>query len=255
MSTFGIDEDMIMGTISQALEDAAYNASQEQFADIANKIDDRFPGMLDLISRSISEAWKSEAREVGGWGSKYAEAITYKTNGDIGEVYLDEEKIDPGSSKPFFMFAMMVEQGVSSWSIKDALMKSDKVKVGKDGVRYIIVPFPVATPRSKTQGKMQSKFGKREMSQEIYNLVKGGKSLKSGTLKTGEDVSGLTKYQTRQQHSGYGIFRRVTQDSKGWQFPDKSPRPVYNSVLKEVNKTIHEAVSEFCKNVVKEFTT
>lgn len=258
MEIFDIDEQMIMNAITSSLEEAAYNASEEQFINIANKIDEKFGSMLDLVGRMISESWKAEARKAGGWGTKYAEAVTYKVEGEQGEVYLDEQKIDPESDKPFYMFAMMMENGVKSWSIKKALLASEKAKIGPSGIKYIRVPFNIATPRRKDQGKMQSRFGKREMSRKIYDLVRGGGTLKSGTLNVqGKeiDISGLSRYTNKKYHTGYGIFRTVSERSKGWQFPGVGKTPVLNSVKQQVNRDIHDAVMEFCSNVTKEFTT
>jgi hypothetical protein len=74
-------------------------------------------------------------------------------------------------------------------------------------------------------------------------------------LKSGVDVSGLTRYNTRQRHSQYGIFRRVSEKSTGWQHPGVAASPVFPSVLKEVDRRIQEVLAEFCKNIVKEYTS
>lgn len=256
MPTFNLDEQMIMDTIMQSLEDAAYQASEYQMAEIANAINESFPGVIGLISQTVAEDWRAEARGAGGWGSKYANAISYKINDDgTGEVFLNGELIDKSSGKPFFMFAMMMEKGVSSWSIKDALLASSKAKTGPDGVKYIIVPMNVRTPKTNKGTSPAKQFGKREMSSEIHKIVKAKGRIKSGKLKAGEDASGLTKYITRQKHEAYAIFRRVTKDSKGWQYPDVPAEPVYSSILDSVNDTVNKAVADFCSDIVKEFTT
>jgi hypothetical protein len=253
---FDIDTEMVLQGVIESLETAAAQTTEEQFNKIANSINDALPGVIQVLAQGISEYWKSEARSAGGWGTKYAKAIQYEVSGTKAEIYLDEDMVDPGSKKPYFMFAMNMERGVKSWSIKKALLASDKAKTSADGIKYIVVPFPVSTPRKASQGKMQNKFGKREMTRAMHGIVKSGGKLPTGsTIKAGGrdvDISGLTRYNTRQFHSQYGIFIAVNQDSKGWQYPDVPAEPVYPSVLAGVNNQIREMLTEFSKEIVKE---
>ena len=69
-----------------------------------------------------------------------------------GSVFVDESVKD-SSGKPAMMFAKMIEQGVQSWSIKDALLKSAKAKTSSAGIKYMVVPLPVRTPKAKGSGK------------------------------------------------------------------------------------------------------
>lgn len=256
MSTFDLDEDIVLGAVAQALEEAGSQASEEQFTKIVEAIDDSMPGVINVLAYGMQEFWKQEAKDSGtGWGNIYANAIKVKQNGDDMEIYVDQDMIDKSSNKPNMMFVKMVEQGQRSFSIKDALLASDKAKVGPDGLKYITVPFPVSTPRKKDQGSPASKFGGREMTREMHKIVKSGGKLKSGILKTGENVAGLTRYVTQQRHSQYGIFRRVSEKSQGWIHPGRGPSPVFPSVVAEVNKRIGEVLSEFCKAIVAEYTT
>ncbi len=254
---FNIDPDMVIQSVFEALEYAGIEASEEQFNKIAETIDNCMPGVIQIIAQGMTEHWRTEAEGAGGWGSKYAKAIQYKVMGTSADIYLDEEMIDKESHKPNIMFAEMMEKGVKTWSIKDALLASDKAKTSSDGIKYIVIPFPVATPRHKGQGKMKNYFGGREMTTEIYNLVKSGGKLDAGTLTVrGKDVdiSGLSKYNTKQLHGQYGIFRCVSEKSKGWQYPYVPAEPVFQNVLNEVNRKIDEIVKEFCVDIVKEFT-
>jgi len=251
---FDIDSEMIAETINEALESAGRQASEEQMQKIVQAIDEAMPGVIQVITQQMTEHWRSEAQGAGGWGSKYAEAIKSKVTGSQSEIYIDEEMIDKGSNKPNFMFAMMMEKGVKSWSIKDALMKSEKAKTGSDGIKYIVVPFPVATPRKQGQGKGKSSFGGREMSNEIYKIVKSGGKVPAGTKIGKTDISGLSKYNTRQLHGQYGVFLCISEKSKGWQYPNVPAEPVFPSVLAEVNKQIQQALSAFCQAIVQEFS-
>jgi len=252
---FNIDPEMVEESISQALEDAGSQMSEEQFGKVAEAIERSMPGVIQVLAQGMSEYWKSEANNAGGWGTKYAKAIKYTVEGNKAEVYVDEDMVDKGSNKPSMMFVEMIERGMKSFSIKDALLASEKAKEGKDGVRYITVPFPVATPRKSGQGTMQRQFGGREMTAAMHKIVKsGGRLGKGSTLPSGQDVSGLSQYNTRQLHSQYGIFRRVSEKSKGWVHPGRGPSPVYPSVLSEVNKQIQTALKAYCQAIVQEYS-
>jgi len=233
------------------------SSTEEQFYNIVNEVNGSMPDIMQILGKRISEQWKELAKEGERWGSKYAKAIKYKVEGTTVDVYLDEGLIDKGSKKPYFMFAMMMEQGVKSWSIKDALLASEKAKTSKDGIKYMVVPFPVSTPRKAGQGTMQNKFGKREMTREMYNIVKSGGKLKTGTVNAygkDVDVSGLVKYQTRQLHSQFGIFRAVSEKSSGWQYPNVEADPVFPQVLAEVNNQIRDLLTDYCRAVVKKYS-
>jgi hypothetical protein len=247
---FDIDQDMIMNTIMSAMNKAGEEYAQQ----IIERIDDSIPGVLELLINDSTEYWKETAiGKGGGWGEIYASAIKNKKSNNGGEIYIDEN-VKGKNNKPAKMFSEMVEKGVKSFSIKDALLASEKAKTSKDGIKYIIIPMPVHTPLKKGQGKISSRFGGREMSADVYKIVKNGGRAPSGTLSTsGQDISGLTKFETRQFHSQYGIFRCVSQKSQGWQYPDKSPRPVFPSVIDYVNKRVAEIVDELCQAIVKEF--
>ena len=255
MNIFNFDEDTILDSISNALEEAGYNASQDQMTSIINAIDEKFPSIIEILTYGMQSHWKDEARNSGlGWGEKYANAIKAEVSGGVGEIYIDEDMLDKQTNKPSIMFANMVEYGMKSFSIKDALMASEKAKVSADGVKYMTVPFPVATPRKASQGKMASKFGGREMTEEMHKVIKSGGRI-SGKLKSGQEVSGLSRYVTQQRHSQYGIFIRVSEKSKGWIHPGVAASPVFPNVIKEVNKRVQEIISSFCKEIGKQYTS
>jgi len=251
---FDINQDIIMDTIMSNIE----NAKEEYIQEIIERIDDSIPGVLELLLNDSTEYWKETAiGKGGGWGEIYASAIKNKGTSDGGEVYIDES-VKGKNNKPAKMFSEMVEKGVKSWSIQDALLASSKAKTSKDGIKYIVVPFPVRTPSKKGQGKVGSRFGGREMSSDVYKIVKSGGKISKGTMLTTAsgkeiDIGGLTRFQTQKFHSGYGIFRCVSKNSNGWQYPDKSPRPVFPSVVDYVNKRVAEIIEELCQAIVKEF--
>lgn len=171
---FNIDPESAIDSVVEALESAGRELSESQFVQVANRINETLPGIIDLLAQGTAEYWKSEASSKGGWGEKYARSIKYKVSGNRAEVFVDENMKDSGSNKPLAMFAKMVEDGVKSWSIKDALLASEKAKTSSDGIKYMVIPFPVATPRKSSSGKGKSQFGGREMTAEMYKIVKSG---------------------------------------------------------------------------------
>jgi len=259
MTPFDINPEMIIDAIAESLEAAGSQASEEQFYNIVKAIDGSFPDVIEVLTYGMQEHWKSEARGVStGWGEKYAAAIKADVRGNVGEIYVDESAKDKTTNKSLMLYVEMVERGVKSWSIKEAVLKSKKAKIGASGLKYISIPFPVSTPRKEEQGTMQSRFGGREMTDAMHKIVKGGGRLGSGSLTVkgkDVDVSGLTRYVSRQRHEMYGIFRTVSEKSEGWIHPGKTAEPVYKKVLAEVNRRIHEVIMEYCKDIVKEYTT
>lgn len=251
---FNIDEEIFFNTLNSAIE----NATEEQAQKIVSQIDNSMPGLLELLILEAESSWKGEAENAGGWGNKYARAIKTKFSGYEGEVYLDQTSIDKESNKPNFMYAMMMEHGVKSFSIKDALLASEKAKTGKDGIKYISIPLSVSTPRRKGQGKMASHFGGREMTRDMYKIIRGGGKVSgsvSVTTTAGTkdvNVSGLTPFRTQKFHSMYGIFRTVSSRSKGWVYPDIPAEPVFNSVVEYINKRVGEIINEFCQAIIKD---
>lgn len=252
---FSLDENMIIQKVIMAFDDAESDISEEQFNKIAIAINDSVPGLISVLTRGMAEHWKQAAMDAGGWGNKYAGAISYTIDKDSGEIFLDDKKTDQSSGKPNMMFAKMVEEGMKSFSIKEGLMKSEHVKRGKNGVKYIVVPFPVAVPRGIKNMKESKQFGGREMTQEAHKLVKTeGKYI--GALATGGDTfgSGLVRYTTRQFHEAYGMFICVNENSRGWIHPGVMANPVFPKVIEEVNKKIAELISDFCAELVKKYS-
>lgn len=258
MAIFDIDADIVLDSIADALESAGKQVSEEQFDKIVEAIDDAMPGVIEVLVYGMQEYWQIEAQKTSRWGRQYAEAIKAKVDDKgEGEIYLDETTIAKGTKITNFVFAMMVEQGVKTWSIKDALLASERAKTSHEGIKYIIIPFPVAVPRTANQGKMTAKFGQREMTKAMYDIVHAGGKLKSGSLNVrgkDMDVSGLSRWTSRKYHQQYGIFRCVSEKSRGWQYPNIEREPVFPAVLEEVNHRIQEMLHEFCKAIVKEYT-
>lgn len=219
--------------------------------EIIDKIQKNLPlvvvDLINQIGTTAKNIWKTEAVAASSWGDKYAQAIDMKPATPNGNalVYLNSETIDQKSGKPALMFAMMVENGVEPWSIKNALLESDKVRTTIHGIKYIIVPFPWRTPAKKGQGRPAAKFGGRIMPNDIYKIIKGGGRLESDSEKYGH-MAGMVKY-SKNNHSQYMTFRMVTENSKGWQHPGKPATPVFERVAAQVERMIEETLNNFLK--------
>ncbi len=258
MAVFNIDPDMVVESVISALDSADMYMTDFQFDKIATAIDKALPGVIAVIAQGATEYWKAEALgRGGGWGAKYAAAIRYQVTGTSAVIDIDDSAMDKTSGKSLFMFAEMIERGVKSWSIKEALLASEKVKTSSAGIKYIVVPMPVAAPRKPEAGPGRSHFGGREMTSEMHKILKDGGSLAGASLKSGvRDVnaSGLTQYNTRQLHSQFGIFMCVSEKTKGWIHPGAGPDPVYPEVLAFLNRQISQAISGLCKAIVQEYS-
>ena len=248
---FNIDADTAFNTVLEALEAAGQNIADDKMKEIVDVIEGTLPEVVGSLMSETYDEWCKLAVAKKGWGTKYVQAIRTKIENNEASIYLDETVKPP--------FGLMMERGVKSWSIKDALLESKKVKIGPSGIPYITIPFPVHTPGETTH--MNAKFGNRKMTKDMHSIVKGGGHIESGsitvqnTLRSFEvDVSGLTRFNSRKFHSQYGIFRTVSKNSKGWQYPDVPEQPIYPSVIDYVNRRIVEVLKDYCEEIIKEYS-
>jgi hypothetical protein len=199
-----------------------------------------FPQIVTDQQNELADAafalWAATAEDTGPWGSKYASTLVIKPSagGTAAEVYTDE-------GHPNMMFVHMMEKGVTSWSIKKALLegKAADRNYAKYGVRFVHVPFRHRTP-GKT--KATSSFAS-VMPEDVWQKAKAGE--KFG--KEYGQYAGLKKY-SKGIHTGYFTFRTVSEKSEGWQHKGKRPTPVFQKVLAKVNKMIEVAITDFVKD-------
>jgi len=155
-------------------------------------------------------------------------------------------------------WANRLEDGYSSYSIKDLLLNSKKmvssgkntgspfVKTGKNGQKFAHVPFQ-KHPFSKDPGvgdldalikkiSVRNSKGRRQRLTSTFKDLDGVRQLgkvasvnardlvKAGI--TDSRLVGLTKYQEKTEggasKSFYAVFRTVTEASKGWRMPGSS---------------------------------
>ena len=195
---------------------------------------------------AIQGMWQDKAKDIGGgWGRRYANTIQVepmRKSGGEGHVFADEKH-------PDFMFVMMVERGVKSYSISDALMKSKRVKYNeKTGLPYIRVPFRWRTPQQGTGNKAQatSTFA-GVMPPSIYEAILSGEKVDLDMAKKAGNpfLAGLVRYK-KAKHGQYFTFRTVTKESN-WQHQGKPKRPVFHIVRDIVQKALAEGIESYIK--------
>jgi hypothetical protein len=160
----------------------------------------------------------------------------------------------------------IIESGSQPRDMKAKMLASPKARIGKDGKRFITIPFRHGTPGTVTMAPMP---------QHIYDAAKnlgysrrngelgsaagtnrytwGGKLGKSSegqrshsgahpgagyTWKTGQ-FSGMAK-MGQSGHSQYMTFRRLSENSdpKAWQHPGVKPRPIREAVVENTREEV-----------------
>lgn len=113
-------------------------------ADAYNSIDkDAIDDICDNIAKTLSVRYAQQleleaTHSLHQTRKRYIHAINVVDTGRLeGTVILDFSK-DP--------LIAMIEEGASPFDIKKGLLASPKAKIGKDGSKYITVPFRFGTP-------------------------------------------------------------------------------------------------------------
>lgn len=192
-----------------------------------------------IIART-AEYWSLALQDASPWGARAASTLTVERMGDEGEASVSHD-----SGHPEAMFYGMVEEGVRSWSIKDALLRGKRAKKSASGERYATVPF-----RWRTPGKLRptASFA-GVMSPDAGRLAAAGKIVgpEHGHL------AGLKRYGEG-VHSRYMTFRSVSERSTGWQYPAIPATPVFEKVEKAVERLAREAVGNWIADKVRELS-
>lgn len=191
----------------------------------------------------------------------YLRALKFENLGDGSYlIFLDGER------------AQTLEDGQGAWSIKDALLKSQKVveigsragqpwvRTSKDNKKYAAVPFehhPFSGHKSGNLGEdikkllVKNRAGVDQPITKIFNDL-GGKPIHGKVATVGEvpgqpNLSGLTKYQqvsdSGKVSSIYMTYRMVSEDSPGWMHPGTDGYQLF--------KEAEQYVEQELKNILK----
>lgn len=228
------------------------SAFQKAYQKIAEEFPELLEGAAPLIADQGLAYWQKVARlapkkkdgSKSSWGEKYARTIRAEATNTGARVYVDE-------TDPDYMYVEMVEDGVTVWSIKNALLEGKAARRNKAlyGTVFVRVPFRWKTP-GMTQPSSKVKFT-GTMSKDIYKKVKAGEKM---GIEMG-NMAGLKK-MGGPMHSQYMTFRTVSEKSAGWLFPSKPATPVFEKVKKKIeqmiNETIQNIIEGFLKDLQKE---
>lgn len=159
-----------------------------------------------------------------------------------------------------------IEDGQPARDMKPALLGSPKAKTGKDGKRWITIPYRHGAPGTQGMAAMPpnvyqiaSQLGFSRRNGVIKGLITGQKYTWNGRLsasaqgqrshaaphpgngytwKTGQ-FSGMVRMGQR-GHTQYLTFRRVSENSdpKSWQHPGVRPKPIREAVVENTREDV-----------------
>lgn len=121
--------------------------------------------VCDNIAKSLAASYARQLQQVANVAlhqtrQRYVKNIRVIDSGRMeGTVMLDYSKDK---------LIKMLEEGASPFDIKEGLLNSSKVKVGKNGKKYITVPFRWGTPGAVGDADVFSGI----MPTEVYNAVR-----------------------------------------------------------------------------------
>ena len=156
----------------------------------------------------------------------------------------------------------LIEDGQPARDMKPKMLASPKAKQGKDGKKYITVPFRHGTPGAVTMPAMpknvynQAKrlgYSRRNGGLDTKQYTWGGRLGNSAlgqrshsgdhpgagyTWRTGQ-YSGMVRVG-QPGHSQYLTFRRLSENSdpKSWQFPGVKPRKIREAVVENTREEV-----------------
>lgn len=233
-------------------------AITDMFELIGQDIEPSLENALDLAADIALETWldtleSSSAKE--GWKKMYREAITEEEGTSENERVLSAEGL----------YVNLVEDGVKSWSIKDALLNGPNAKQGKNG-KYANVFLRKGVPGSKGPTMSSSvhsiakTLGRGEtLSSRIKSMSdkigKGAVAKKKKIKALRESIKGSKDERLQKVgatgHSAYGTFLRINEKSKGWMYPNVQSVPVYEMTTEKANPQIKKIFDDVLMNTLE----
>lgn len=259
MKVFALNDTKFLGNILKRLSKANMNAMLRT--------------MVTESANSIQELWINEIdsanirtkKENGGdlWKIEYKNAIGINfTNKRLtAEVSADSEN----------KYVNFVENGIKRYDMKPGLVNGPHSRHSKKYGRYNVIFIRKDTPGSGHSN---------EMSRETYTTIKklnksdAIKSLRVNGLGSGIDMNlGTVKSRTHtkatkiknkndkglvrtgsDKHHAYGVFRIVTEQSKGWIYPGVPPTKIYNVVKRKSGAVIVEVCKKLFETGLEQIT-
>jgi truncated hemoglobin YjbI len=165
--------------------------------------------------------------------------------------------------------AMWIEEGKKQGSMVPGFMDSDKAKTGKDGKKYLVIPFEHSKNSQDQNSKAKSLTDsiKVEMKQRGIEWggiqkTKKGKEIKGLTNsfnvslknasneKSASYLRGVRVYQsrdkkTKKMQQSVMTFRIAKEDSDGWIHPGTEAVDFFEKAMDYIDERIMELIIEF----------
>jgi hypothetical protein len=179
------------------------------------------------IAESAHDRWKTEARN----------RLSRRT----AELYADNLQIldvAPGHVSVILIgsFPNMLEQGAPSWDMRSMLRTSAKAKMGRNGYRYMVIPFRHQTPGTEGSAgaPMGSQFGDQAaaVGQRVHNEAKKLR----GTLSGADAEAGIARLRLRDPEAAERHVQRLKQSTRNtlWGgIPELDTKPGVRGRLRE----------------------
>jgi hypothetical protein len=240
----------------------------EEFNILAEEVSALTPRILDRVIDSYMTEWEDNINQsLGSTRNEYKRSMYVER--------IDEKNAIIGLTPRESSLALMLEDGATSFDIKEGMEKSSKKKYTEDGGWYITVPFRHATSEALAestffQSKMpksvervvQSKTmeGGRTQGVKIDELPAEYQKLRSNPTTGYQHKSpiyeGLTRLNMpsseKEKRSGYFTFRRISSksDPDSWVHPGFKALKLMEKTLQQINaeQIVDEEVNNFLLN-------
>lgn len=198
----------------------------QQFSFSENEVKGFTKMILDRAASRYMYLWENQVNNgLKSTRGFYKAGMSFK--------YLDDNTVQfELEGKGISRLGLMLEQGASAFDIKEGLLNSPKAKTGKDGGRYITVPFRMATSSAIAESSVFAGI----MPKLIYKIAKENGSVSGSDLPEEYKMKGVRaeisstslpvfkteKYEhknaiyegVKKTESGYSSFRRVSENSE-----------------------------------------
>jgi hypothetical protein len=232
----------------------------EEFSILADKSEELSSSVLDKLVESFMFEWESKVN------SELKQTRQEYKNSMFAEK-IDSRNAVVGLLPSESSLALMIEDGASSFDIKDGFEKSSKKKSKDDGGWYLTIPFRYAT----TEAIGESMVFSGKLPKEVQKIAKKvspaavalqdlpeqykkiGVNKTSGYKHKSPIYVGLHKRNIastkNEKRSGYMNFRRVSDnsDENSWQHPGFEAKKFMDRTAADLNigEVVDSAVDDF----------
>jgi hypothetical protein len=182
--------------------------------------------VLDDITASILYNWQSQAKLIlKGTLPEYLNSLKWIESGKFTNTLVLMGKLPN-----------MLENGISAFDMKEGLLRSSKVKIGKDGNKYITIPFRWANPSAI--GSSSTFSGVLPLS--VYNQIRN-----QVTPRLTNNQGGVRQRGTQFNASSNGLTASTRQEiaTKDRIFaPYKHKSSIYQGI--QINRKTYESATQ-----------